>query len=280
MFRISLAIGAVLATAVALRLSLGGEPEGATRAEADRMARGENAAGAAAVSADTIRRLEEELRDERAQRLALAERVARLELQLPVAPSEVSAAPENREAEPAERAPRGSPGIGSSFPEARLLEAGFARAEVAAYRERIDQIELDRLFLRDQASREGWLDTPRYAEERAALSQARRDTREEFGDELYDWALFASGRPNRVRVSEVMQGSPAAAAGLEAGDILVRYGERKIFNPRELRQQTLAGDAGAPTEVEILRLGEPPRVFLPRGPLGIRTDPIVREPAG
>ena len=75
-----------------------------------------------------------------------------------------------------------------------------------------------------------------------------------------------------------MTGSPAADAGLERGDLLLSYGERRIFDPMELREQTLAGDAGGLTEVELLRDGQVLRVFVPRGPLGIRTTPATREP--
>jgi hypothetical protein len=95
-----------------------------------------------------------------------------------------------------------------------LLEAGFGADEVRAYRERLDEIELQKLYLRDLATREGWIDTRRYREESQALKQARLDTRQEFGDEFYDWALFAAGHPNRVQVNTVIDGSAAAEAGL------------------------------------------------------------------
>jgi membrane-associated protease RseP (regulator of RpoE activity) len=196
----------------------------------------------------------------------------------PAAPAEV-AAPAQGEAVPGGSAVRSATGLSASFPEEALLDAGFDASEVSAYRRRVDEIELERLYLRDRAAREGWLDTARYARESAELSQGLVDMRDEFGEELYDWTLFASGHPNRVQVSAVMEGSPAAEAGLEPGDLLFRYGERRIFTPMELRQETQQGEAGETTPVEFLRDGEAQRLFVPRGPLGIRTQMVVREPA-
>ncbi len=187
----------------------------------------------------------------------------------------------SRSASPGSRTAAGSASrVASSFPEEQLIAAGFPRAEVRAYRERVDQIELDRLYLRDRAAREGWLDTPRYARESSTLFRELLGTREEFGDELYDWTLYSSGHPNRVQVSEVMQGSAAESVGLRAGDVVVRYGDQAIFNPMELREATLDGDAGAQTAVEVRRGEELIRVFVPRGPLGVRTDVVTREPTG
>ena len=271
MLKIVLGFAAAASVAVAVGLGFGGNERGTPGA----------AVGPARIpdATEAVELLRDELRRERSARLALAARVARLEAEPRVteAPA-VESSPAGRDEPEVDVTSTVEPT--GSFPAEQLIKAGFARADVEAYRERIDGIQLERLYLRDQAAREGWIDTPRFERASRELEQVLRDTRDEFGDELYDWTLYATGRPNRVRIAEVMDGSPAAEAGLEAGDILVRYGERAVFDPVELRQATRGGDAGESTAVEVVRNGERRRVFVPRGPLGIRLNRIFRRPAG
>ena len=137
---------------------------------------------------------------------------------------------------------------------------------------------LRRLALRDRAAREGWLRTPRYAEESGALTAELEATRERFGDDFYDWAQYASGQPNRLRVGEVLAGSAAAEAGLEPGDIVQRYAEARVLSIGELRDLTTAGASGASTAVEVRRGSEVLRLYVPRGPLGVRLEPIRERP--
>jgi hypothetical protein len=159
-----------------------------------------------------------------------------------------------------------------------LVAVGFSPDTVRSYKERIDQIELERLYLRDLAAREGWLDTPRFREESRDLTRAVRENRAEFGEEFYDWMLYTSGHPNRVRVDEVMDGSAAADAGLVPGDVILRYGQQRIFSPAELREATADGTAGEATAVAVLRDGQETQIYVPRGPLGIRIDFTTEEP--
>ncbi len=172
----------------------------------------------------------------------------------------------------ARRAPTGS--LDSDL----LISAGFSEREVRSFERRLDEIEMASLRLRDQASREGWLATPRFAEEQAQLFEDRRATRSEYGDELYDWFLYASGRPNRVSVSEVIGGSPASEAGLETGDLIVRYAEDPILAPSDLRAATTSGDAGELTPVDVRRGNDTIRLYVPRGPLGVRIDATSARP--
>ncbi len=165
------------------------------------------------------------------------------------------------------------------FDEAALVEAGFDRAEVSAYRTRLDEIELERLYLRDRATREGWLDSERYLEESRQLNGEITATRDEFGEDLVDWMLYTTGYPNRLRVVEVMDGSAADEAGLAAGDLIVRYDDRAVFSNAELRQGTTSGSEGESTPLEVMRDGRPSRVYVPRGPLGVRLAPAAVEPA-
>jgi hypothetical protein len=252
--------------------------------------RGRGEGAALDALAAQVAALRESLARESREREVLGDELGRLRAELEALrrPDGVARAPERviapapTAAAPApDAAPQ--PAAGGVAPEgldvAALLAAGFARDEVERFRERVDAIELERLYLRDQAAREGWLGTSRFQQESRRLDAAMNGLRGEFDEELYDWMLFASGRPNRVEVTEVLADSAAAEAGLRPGDVLVRYDDRLVLTPLELREATAGGEAGSWVAVEVQRGGESVRVLLPRGPLGVRLEPRVLQPS-
>ena len=162
----------------------------------------------------------------------------------------------------------------------RLVAAGFSRQDVDRFRARLDEIELKRLQLRDQATREGWIDTPRFAEESQSLFGEILGLRNEFDEPLYDWVLYSTGHPNRVAVSDVLAGSAGESAGLLRGDVIVRYDGQLVLSTGELRDATTQGRAGELVPLEVQRDGEtaPRRIFVPRGPIGIEIAPTAQQP--
>jgi hypothetical protein len=235
----------------------------------------------------TVEHLEAELEIERAARAdlfreieALRHEVAAISDGRPVAA--VARAPEasvSSDSEPVPVSAPDPPRASSRLGDEALLDAGFTRSEVAAFRTRMDDIQLERLYLRDRAAREGWLATRRYMEDSRALDAQLSLAREEFGEELYDWVMYSTGDSNRVQVSEVMEGSAAAEAGLAPGDVIYSYAVHRIFSGGELREENTVGTAGGTTPVDVVREGESLRVYVPRGPLGIMVEPSSQEPA-
>ncbi|HVP30028.1 MAG TPA: PDZ domain-containing protein [Myxococcota bacterium] len=233
--------------------------------------------------------------DERKARTDLAREVARLRAELEALHAGAGSAAVGATADPApERTGSRMPdsprlrqaiaeledgGSARSLDEAALIAGGFSASEAARLRERYENVEMERLYLRDRATREGWLSTPRFAEERRALEQRLGALRGELGDDGYDWFLYASGQFNRVVVADVLDGSPAQEAGLQRGDALVRYGDQRVFDPDELMRATSAGQAGESVRVEVLRGSDRRTVTLPRGPIGVRlfTDRVQPE---
>ncbi len=268
------------------------------------------AAGAGAwlharVSGERIAALEQELTAARdrasadaADRGALADRVARLEAALaaatagagaaqgdaaaetPAAPGEDEVAAQadtQGESDSHAAIPRTAMG---AFDADSLVAAGFRREDVARFRARLDEIKLKQLYLRDQATREGWIGTPRFAQESGALFGEFVGLRKEFDEPLFDWVLYSTGHPNRVAVQEVISGGAGDSAGLLRGDVIVRYGDQLLLSPGELRTATTQGRAGELVELEVQREGEsaPRRIFVPRGPIGITLAPTSVQP--
>ena len=169
-----------------------------------------------------------------------------------------------------------APGSGPLFDAARLLASGLAEDEVARLAEVHDRYQLDQLYLRNQAVREGWQQTPRFQHEGRALEQ---ELRTELGELDYDRLLWASGRPNRVAVANVLARSPAEQAGLAPGDVILRYDDRAIFDLHDIVTATTEGELGTQVPVDLSRGGEVLKIYVPRGPLGTHMVPASEPPA-
>lgn len=169
-----------------------------------------------------------------------------------------------------------SPGY-AGFDTDRLRGAGLAERDVADLRRLFEEIELDRLYLQNQASREGW-PRERIAAEDAALDGRSATVRQTYGDETYDWFLYAAGKPNRVVVEGVLGGSAAEEAGIRRGDVILSYDGGRVFRPGPLVQGTIRGSLDENVDVELLRGGERIELTLPRGPLGVRLGRRSAQP--
>jgi Zn-dependent M28 family amino/carboxypeptidase len=64
---------------------------------------------------------------------------------------------------------------------------------------------------------------------------------------------------NGVKFSDVKPGSPAAKAGLKAGDVLVQFGDKPIKNLYDFTDALRRSKVGDLVEVEVLRDGKPVR---------------------
>ena len=103
----------------------------------------------------------------------------------------------------------------------------------------------------------------------AAMPNVGEELRREMDDETYARYLYAAGRPNQVSVRRVLAGSAAEAAGIESGDVLLRYDGERLYDAGALRRSTRTGNAGETVPVEVLRDGRRIQAYLPRGPVGV-----------
>ena len=61
------------------------------------------------------------------------------------------------------------------------------------------------------------------------------------------------GRRQAIGIMEVVEGSPAARAGLRAGDLIVEVGGRAVTKAGDLQGQMVGAAVGKPLEIEVLR---------------------------
>jgi len=144
--------------------------------------------------------------------------------------------------------------------------------------EREEKMEMERLYLRNSAIREGWFGTEKYFEKSRQLNSETNIYREELGDENYDRYLFNTDQTNRISVLSVISNSPAAEAGLSKGDIILSYNDENIYSWTDLTTATTSGDMGQTVSVAVKRNDQEFEIFVPRGPLGIRLENIKVNP--
>ena len=161
---------------------------------------------------------------------------------------------------------------------AALVSVGVEAERADEILERQSRQELARLELRDRATREGWVDSEQYRETAAAMRRGAVSLRSEIGDSSYDLYLYSTGASNRVQIDSVMQGSAAYEYGLQPGDVIESYADRRIFNGRELREATTGGIRGETVPVRIRRGDQIMEAWLPRGPIGITLEPARAAP--
>lgn len=158
------------------------------------------------------------------------------------------------------------------FNQQALIDVGMDAATAEDLKTRYETQELDKLYLRDRAMREGWFGSGRYREEMEKLNGQLSGIQKELGDETYAAYLYATGQSNRVTVQSVLANSSADTAGLRASDQILRYGDQPIYNWRDLRTATTQGDVNESVTVEVIRDGKPVQLYVQRGPLGIRMN--------
>lgn len=159
-----------------------------------------------------------------------------------------------------------------------LLGAGFNDEDATFITHRWGDQQMALLRLRNRASREGWLGDPRYEEALREITRGPGSLRAALGEDEYDRFLFGTGRTNRVRVENVIEGSPAQAAGIGASDVLLRYDDAPVFTFEDLRAAIDANESEVEAILEVERDGRLLEFALPRGPIGVQVQGVYVEP--
>jgi len=163
------------------------------------------------------------------------------------------------------------------FNEQALVDSGMSSSRASEIKTYFEQLELERLYLRDQSIREGW-DRAKYREALQTLTNQEDDLRNQLSESEYDAYLYASGQTNRVAVTSVLASAQAGTAGIISGDQIIRYDNQRIYNGFDLREATAGGNIDDTVALEVERDGETLQFYLPRGPLGIRMNSVSVAP--
>jgi PDZ domain len=218
-------------------------------------------------------------------------------------------APGAAESQPEERPPAGEPGseggaaeaAGSNVPpaddahpagnggpvvdysrsaiERALAGVGLDATKMADLERRYRALAAAEVQLRHNAEQEGSLDSTSLAEKLDLIATARLSIRQEIGDEAYDLFLFAIGEPNRVFVTDVEQHSPGEIAGLQAGDVVVRYDGARLFSTDDLLAEIDAATPGKVVRLDVLRQGNPIQIEVADGSPGTGFAATQEPPA-
>jgi C-terminal processing protease CtpA/Prc len=162
--------------------------------------------------------------------------------------------------------------------ETQLVAAGLEPQQAKSITQFLGDIEMERLYLHDQATREGWLGTPRYRQEFMTLVEREEELRLELGDTDYDLYLYGTGQPNRVIIQSVIEDSPAQKVGIQSKDIAYSYAGNRLYSMRDLVTATTEGIANESVLLEVIRDGQIYEFYLPRGPLGVRVTSESHKP--
>lgn len=163
------------------------------------------------------------------------------------------------------------------FNEQALVDSGISSSRASELKAFFEQLELERLYLRDQSIREGW-DRAKYREALQTLTNQEDDLINRLSESEYDAYLYASGQSNRVVVTSVLATAQAGTAGILSGDQIIRYDNQRIYNGFDLREATAGGSIEDTVALEVERDGETLHFYLPRGPLGIRMNSVSVAP--
>ncbi|MDX1561278.1 MAG: PDZ domain-containing protein [Gammaproteobacteria bacterium] len=145
----------------------------------------------------------------------------------------------------------------------RYVEAGLSPERAQWIMQREDELQMEVLQAVYEARQNGAT-----AQELDNLSMSAM-MRQELGDADYEKYLEGRGRPTAVNVREVLTNSPAQAAGLRAGDQIIAYDGKRIFEMNELNSLTYEGRPGETVAIDIVRDGQQMQLYVERGPIGV-----------
>jgi hypothetical protein len=142
----------------------------------------------------------------------------------------------------------------------RIRAAGLTPERVKGIQRRLEELRVAAMQAQYEAQRTG---------QRVDGANIEASLRRELGDIEYEKYLKAMGQPTQVRVMDVLATSAAERSGLRAGDEIVSYNGKRVFDPRELNTVTTQAAAGGSVTVEVKRDGQTMQVTVPAGPLGV-----------
>ena len=220
------------------------------------------------ASADTdarLRALEQAVNDEREARRILEDELVALYAQLEQIPARASAS----EVRATEFSTVSTSTVASMAQarEAALVAAGMTPERAAQILRRESELQYEAM----RAQYEARVDRRNGEVRRVNFRDPEEVLRGELNPGEYEQYLAASGRATSVAVDSVMASSPAAQAGLLAGDRIVSYDGQRVFNIMDLQRLAYKDSASGSVVLEVERNGGRMQVVVPRGPIGVQS---------
>jgi hypothetical protein len=153
----------------------------------------------------------------------------------------------------------------------RIRAAGLTPERVQGIQRRVEELRVAAMQAQYEAQRTG---------QRVDGANIEASLRKELGDIEYEKYRKAMGQPTQVRVMDVLATSAAERSGLRAGDEIVSYNGKRVFDPGELNTMTTQAAAGGSVTVEVKRDGQTMQVTVPAGPLGVTAGGGGRQGPG
>jgi hypothetical protein len=176
------------------------------------------------------------------------------------------------------RGPETARGRGGSRPDfdvETLIAAGLSPQEAARLRDLWSEVEMKKAELGVRAASEGWPRTYRHFQ---AVRQIEEQIRADLEDDEYDLYLYASRRPNRLVIRDVVDGSPASRAGLQRGDRILSFDGRRVFAESDLEKFAASHGEQDNVRVQIVRDGRELSLVGPQASLGVLTAVTLEAP--
>lgn len=155
----------------------------------------------------------------------------------------------------------------------RLHNAGFSDDRIAWLEQRAAELKLQKNEYWSKLAQEG---RPASGHERSAyILDPDLDLQQEIGEDEYDRYREALGRTLGVAIVDVTIGSSGQSSGLMAGDEIVRYDGKRVYNVAALDGLTSGATSDGQAIVEIRRQGRLIQLSVPKGPLlplGVRSE--------
>lgn len=158
---------------------------------------------------------------------------------------------ETRRPSPLERAAEAAPGATARLDRDALVDAGVAPRDVERVLERFEATEITRAEL--EATRRRRRLTPL---ETQTLRELDSTLEQEIGTDDFDRLRFAQGVDNGLEVLGVLKGGPAYHAGLQPGDIVLRYAGERVDDVNQLMRLAKTTEPGPGLVVVFRRDGQ------------------------
>ncbi|MDQ2641616.1 MAG: PDZ domain-containing protein [Pseudomonadota bacterium] len=151
----------------------------------------------------------------------------------------------------------------------RLVAAGYPPDRIEWLRMRSEERQRQRRLAETEQRTKGLPVDP--VKEMAYVFDKDIELRYEIGGAEYERYLRALGKPTSVQVAQVLPDSIADAAGIRAGDVILDYDGKRLFNQGELDGLSMGKNGGSAT-ITVNRDGTILKLVVPGGGIGVRSS--------